>query len=60
MSAGPKAIPLAVENSEWADEPEPVECYACKWKGMMHELLCEQDKDTLWCPHCRSCMWAFR
>ena len=57
MSAGKQAIPLAQENPDWKEHPERVLCVICQWQGFHHELLCEPDEETVWCPQCRGSRW---
>ena len=58
MSAGKNAIPLYSENPEWMNELPTFICI-CGFRGKGHELLCENDDDTLWCPSCKTAVWAW-
>ena len=61
MGAGPKAIPLYEENSEWKKSLSATTftCQGCNYHGFGYELLCEDDEDTLWCPRCGTAGWAW-
>ena len=60
MSAGPNAIPLSEENPEWLREDLPgFTCQGCGYSGKGHELLCEEDDTTLWCPQCETAAWIW-
>lgn len=59
MSAGPNAIPLSKENPEWLKRTNSFICNNCGYKGIVYELLCEEDDDTLWCPQCRLADWGW-
>jgi hypothetical protein len=60
MSAGPKAKPLAEENKEWLKCDWSFICeYGCGYSGLAHELLAEEDEDTLYCPQCGTAGWIW-
>ena len=59
MSAGNKAIPLIKENPEWKDKLPSFTCESCGYQGNGHELLCEEDETTLYCPVCRTAAWVW-
>lgn len=58
MSAGPKAVPLSKENPDWIECTWGFTCQ-CGHKGIAHELLCEIDNSTLYCPQCECAAWTW-
>jgi len=58
MSAGENAIPLIEENKNWRDQLPGFTC-SCGYSGKGHELLCEEDETTLWCPVCGTAGWIW-
>jgi len=58
MSAGKNARPLIEENPEWKDQLPSFTC-DCGYSGLGHELLCEEDETTLYCPLCGLAAWIW-
>ena len=54
MGASDQAIPLSEENPKWIKNLKysKVVCPG-GYKGPGHELLCEDDNDTHYCPQCK-------
>ena len=60
MSAGKNAIPLIKENPEWETIGLPsFTCQGCGYQGKGHELLCEDNETTMWCPQCGTAGWVW-
>ena len=59
MSAGKNAIPLEEENIEWRSAGLPSFTCECGYSGAGHELLCEEDETTLYCPQCGCAGWVW-
>ena len=59
MSAGKNAIPLIEENPNWKDDLPSFTCNGCGYTGKGHELLCEEDNETLYCPQCETAAWVW-
>lgn len=59
MSAGKDAIPLIEENPAWKDKLPGFICNGCGTRGKGHDLLCEEDDTTLWCPNCGTSDWIW-
>ena len=60
MSAGKNAIPLSEENPEWLKTDIPDFKCDCGYIGKGHELLVEEDNDTMYCPMCTTAAWIWR
>ncbi|KKM17255.1 hypothetical protein LCGC14_1677560 [marine sediment metagenome] len=58
MSAGKNAIPLIEGNKKWKDKLPGFICN-CGYSGKGHELLCEDDDTTMWCPMCETAGWIW-
>jgi hypothetical protein len=58
MSAGEKAVPLVEENPDWEDQLPNYVC-DCGSYGKGHDLLCEEEETTLWCPVCGTAGWQW-
>lgn len=58
MSAGNNAIPLIKENVNWKDKLPSFTC-ECGYHGKGHELLCEEEETTLYCPQCGTAGWIW-
>jgi hypothetical protein len=59
MSASKTAIPLSEENPDWLNNHTKVRCTGCNWRGELHQLLCEPDNETVYCPVCETSGWVW-